>query len=119
MDIGLDSGAISLVFPLALGLVLFGIGYNYAVQWLQSKHYTEGFDSLLVAGGVTGTLLILAILSWQAAVFAFGAFVCSGLPMIIGSIMRYVTKRENEQKELVEMAKKAIANEPHSTPLAK
>lgn len=120
MDIGLVSGVISL----ALGLLLFGIGYNYLVQYLQAKHYTEGFDSLLVAGGVTVTLLGLAILSWQSAVLAFGAFVCSGLPMIVGSIMRYVTRRENEQKEIVkkalaELAKKEIPNEPHGPTLAK
>ncbi len=78
-------------------LATFGALYNVAVSWLEQRGYAEGYVSLLVVGGVSGTLLIIAIIDWQAALLVFLAFCCSGFPMVIGSIYRHVRARERGQ----------------------
>ena len=78
-------------------LVTFGALYNVAVSWLEGNGYAEGYVSLLVIGGVAGTLLVIAILDGPAALLVFLAFCCSGLPMVIGSIYRHVRRREHGQ----------------------
>lgn len=75
-------------------LILFGIGYNHFEEWAERRGYTEGYLSLVVALGVLGTLIALAILSWQSALLALICFIASGTPMIIGSIIRYLKLRE-------------------------
>ncbi|MEZ0396804.1 MAG: hypothetical protein ABWK53_10305 [Anaerolineales bacterium] len=97
-EIRLDSGVILAVF---FGLMLFGIGYNALVAWLERKGYTEGFLSLVVALGVAVTLAGVAVLSIQAALLTLGAFVASGTPMIVGSIVRYLQKREEAKKAIL------------------
>jgi hypothetical protein len=93
VDLGLVSG-------LYLVLVLFGIGYNSLTSWMEKHGYMEGYTSLMVALGVLITLAPLAIISWQGVLLVLGGFVASGLPMIIGSITRYLHKRELAQREI-------------------
>lgn len=95
----LDYGVISAVF---LGLVLFGIGYNALVTWMERKGYTEGFLSLIVAFGVAMTLVGVSILSIQAALLSLGAFIATGTPMVIGSIVRYLRRREEMKQAIIE-----------------
>lgn len=97
-EIRMDLGIVLAVF---FALVLFGIGYNALVAWLERKGYTEGFLSLIVAFGVAMTLVGVAILSIQAALLALGAFVATGTPMIVGSITRYLKARENMIKAII------------------
>ena len=78
-------------------LVLFGAAYNRLVDWMERRNYHEGFLSLIVAAGVGITLLFVAVVDWRAALLTLAAFVCSGTPMIVGSILRYVRRREAEQ----------------------
>ena len=87
----------SLILAVLLGLILFGIGYNFLVDWMSSKKYAEGYMSLLVAFGVFGTLVGLSFISWPIAILCLAGFVASGLPMIVGSIARYMRKRAHEQ----------------------
>lgn len=96
-EIRLDWGQILAVY---LSLTLFGVGYNGLVQWLEHKGYTEGFLSLVVALGVAATLGGVAILSIPAALLALGAFVASGAPMIVGSIVRYLRRREEAMRAI-------------------
>ena len=103
IEIGADFGVILAVF---FGLVLFGIGYNSMVAWLERKGYTEGYLSLIVAFGVFITLCGIAILSIPAALLTLGAFVASGTPMIIGSIVRYLRKREEMKRSIIEEIEK-------------
>lgn len=103
IEIGADFGTILAVF---LALVLFGIGYNSLVAWLERKGYTEGYLSLIVAFGVAVTLAGVAILSIQAALITLGAFIASGTPMIIGSIVRYLRKREEMKRSIIEEIEK-------------
>jgi hypothetical protein len=101
--IGNDLGTISAVF---LGLVLFGIGYNSFISWAERQGYTEGFISFSVVLGVVVTLGGMAILNWKGAVTALCCFAASGLPMIVGSISRYLTSRKQAQETMVEEIKR-------------
>jgi hypothetical protein len=76
-------------------LFLFGLAYSRAVKWLQAKGYDEGFVSLEVVVGVAATLLLLipAIGPW-AVLATILAFTASGLPMIAGSLWKYIQQRE-------------------------
>jgi len=98
-EIRIDYGVISAVL---MGLFLFGTGYNTVVSWLEKHGYTEGYLGLLVAFGVIVTLVGVAILSVQAALIALVAFIASGVPMIVGSIFRYLRKREEAKRSIIE-----------------
>jgi len=83
-------------------LFLFGFLYNRLVEWLERNNYDEGYTAFLVVGGVAVTLAGLALLNWQAALVALGAFACSGFWMVIGSCQRHVLARRAAQKRLRE-----------------
>ena len=93
-------------------LILFvvGIGYNLLVAAWERKKYIEGYTALAVVLGVSVTLapfwFFPAVPIWQI----YLAFVCTGSPMIFGSILRHVHARRNEQKDLM--------NERPAAPLA-
>ncbi len=101
-EIRLDYGVITAVL---LGLLLFGIGYNALVAWLERRGYTEGYLSLIVALGVAMTLAGVAVLSIQAALLALGAFCATGTPMIIGSITRYLKARDEAKRVMLDEVK--------------
>ena len=96
-EIRLDFGLILAVF---LGLVLFGLLFNQFVAWLERRGYAEGFMGLIVALGVICTLFGIALISVPAALIALVGFCASGIPMILGSLIRYARKRERVQKLL-------------------
>lgn len=98
-DFRTDLGIVLAVF---FALVLFGIGYNSLVAWLERRGYTEGYLSLIVALGVFVTLCGVAILSIQAALLTLLAFAATGTPMIVGSIVRYIHRREDAKRAIVE-----------------
>jgi divalent metal cation (Fe/Co/Zn/Cd) transporter len=89
-----------------LGLALFGIAYNALVAWMERHHYTEGFLSLIVALGVMGTLIGLAFLNAKAALLALLAFGATGIPMIVGSIVRYIQARDAAKQALRDEVRK-------------
>ena len=82
-------------------LLAFGAFYDRFVASLTRKGYAEGFMGLIVALGVFVTLSGLSILSINAALLALGAFAASGTPMIVGSIVRYVQRREAARKSML------------------
>ncbi len=81
-----------------VGLLLFGTLYNGLVAYLERKKYIEGFVSLMVVGGVVITLMGAALISWQASAIVFACFAASGLPMVAGSIWRYMRTRRLMQE---------------------
>lgn len=97
-EMRLDYGVITAVL---LGLLLFGIGYNALVAWLERRGYAEGFLSLIVAFGVVVTLAAVAILSIHAALLTLLAFAASGTPMILGSIVRYLKARDEAKRAMI------------------
>jgi hypothetical protein len=84
-------------------LILFGVLYNQAVGWAERRGYIEGFTSLAVALGVAVTLGGIALICWQAALLAAGAFLASGSPMIAGSLFRYIRARDHAKQSLSEV----------------
>lgn len=101
-EIRLDLGIVLAVF---FALLLFGIGYNTLVAWLERKGYTEGYLSLIVALGVFVTLCGVAVLSIQAALLSLGAFFTTGTPMILGSIVRYLRRRDEAKRAMLDEVK--------------
>ncbi len=91
----------SLILAIYLALILFGIGFNLLVAGMEKRGYLEGFTSLAVVVGTLVTLGGLAVIWWPAAVLALGAFAASGLPMVAGSIWRYIQRRAQVQKVLI------------------
>ncbi len=92
VDLGLVVGVLS-------ALVLFGAAYNRVVAMAERRGWMEGFTSLAVAVGTLITLAGAAAISWVAALIVLACFVASGLPMMAGSIWRYIEAREAFSKE--------------------
>lgn len=84
-------------------LALFGVGYNALTGWVERRGFDEGYTSDLVIGGVLVTVAGTApLVGIRRAAFVLGAFVASGLPMIIGARVRYRKAREMERGKHVE-----------------
>lgn len=92
---------------LYLGLMLFGVGYNALISYAERTRALEGYTALAVVAGVMVTVLAAAVAlwsvtldGWQWGAILLGAFGASGLPMLLGSIGRYVALRQAEQRSL-------------------
>jgi len=85
-------------------LVVWGVFFNEVTAYSERKRWTEGYLSLYVALGVAGTLVGVAFLDLGAALLAAAGFVCTGLPMIVGSVLRHMRRREAEQRAAREEA---------------
>lgn len=73
------------------GLALFGVAYNKGVEWLDERQVSHPYTSLLVVvgTGVTVTATI-PLIGRRAAAAVLGGFVAAGLPMVAGSIERWI-----------------------------
>jgi hypothetical protein len=87
---------------IVMGLVVFGVGYNAFVAYLERQpggH--EGFTGLLVVVGVAVTVLMLwPLIGAEAVCRLMVGFAASGAPMVAGSVRRYMHKRAQEIEEL-------------------
>ena len=107
MNIGTVSGANwDLIGAIYLGLLLFGIGYNHLTAWLERNGYSEGYTAYLVVGGVGVTVAATSLLSMQWALVTAGAFAASGLPMVLGSMWRYMQRRREAREAIIEEARR-------------
>lgn len=86
----------SLMVPVFLGLLIFGLAYNALIAWAERRKYIEGYMALAVVTGVFLTLVGVAIIDPRAALISAAAFAFSGAPMIIGSIARHAEARRKE-----------------------
>lgn len=77
--------------PVLLLLLMGGVLYNWLVEYSQRQlPRVHGLTAWLVVGGVLWTLVGLLLLTDRHTFFlALLAFAFSGLPMIIGSMVRY------------------------------
>lgn len=83
------------------GLFLFGVGFNWLTELAERRGWIEGYTALFVVIGVAVTVAGTGfVIGWLHVLYLMLAFGASGLPMIVGSIARYVRARERAQKEL-------------------
>jgi hypothetical protein len=103
-------------FTLALVLLaLFGLGYNALTEYLEKSGRSRGFVSLLVAAGSAVTILASGFLiGWIPALIVLACFGASGLPMIVGSVIRYINARSADEKAARELAREVLSNEHRS-----
>lgn len=78
-----------------LALFLFGVGYNLLVAWLEARGYDRGYMAFIVSAGVGITLAGWYVLTrdLEGGLLLVACFAASGLPMILGSVTRYVQRR--------------------------
>ena len=92
-------------FSLVIALIyilLFAFGwlYNWAVAKAEREGYAEGYMGYIVAAGVAITLLPFAFIPDPVVIWwVYGAFVASGVPMILGSMWRHIQARKAEQND--------------------
>ena len=90
-------------------LFVFGIGYNALVAWVYRQAPDHGYTAFLVAGGVIATLAGFAFLaSLEMTMLILACFAASGLPVIIGSVLRQLQQRARVARALEEQALEAI-----------
>jgi len=99
-----------------LALLLFGVGYNWLTSQAEKTGFIRGYTSLFVVGGVVVTLAASAVISLAFALVTAGAFVFSGAPMIVGSMIRH--KRE-EMRQLQQAREEARHGNPSEEMAAK
>jgi len=80
------------------GLFVFAVVYDRFTAWAERRGYIEGYVSLFVAFGVFITLSGLFLLNRTAAKLALLCFIASGIPMMAGSMWRYMSARERGQR---------------------
>ena len=95
-----------------LALLLFGLAYNALVERLEREVPDHGYTSFLVSGGVLVTIMGASILiGWQSALLVLICFTASGLPMIIGSMSRWLHQRRIDRtlniRDMIQVLKEA------------
>lgn len=104
---GCNAGAqmgLPLLAVIYLALLLFGIGYNLLIAWAEKTGFIKGYTSLFVVAGVCVTVAATSVVDLPFALITGGAFIASGTPMIVGSMIRH--KRE-EIRQLEQLRKEA------------
>lgn len=87
-----------------LGLLAFGIGYNWLVARFQRK--TQKYTAEMVVGGVLVTVLAAGlVVGWPAALAVLVCFTASGLPMVIGSWLRNAHDEEQARDAAKDLLK--------------
>lgn len=88
-------------------LLAFGVCYNALIGLSERMRLIEGYTALAVVAGVMVTVLVvtaslwgLVLEAWLWGAVMLGGFGASGLPMLLGSIGRYVALRQAEQRSL-------------------
>lgn len=114
----MDFGATTYLIT-SLALVVFGILYDQLVSWLERKGWSRGGTSLLV---VCGTLVTLAaasvVIGIDDVLLMLGLFAASGTPMIVGSLVRYILARAENERKLEELARKLLEEKCHDAETA-
>lgn len=92
----------------AIGLI-FGLGYDAVVSWLERSGHDQGYTAFLVVGGVSVTLLLgMALIGQGAALWMFVMFAATGLFMVLGSWSRSSLKRKADEEGAKRIAREAL-----------
>lgn len=99
-QLGVETGTNWDAVPVvALGLLLFGIGYNVLIHALHRRGLNEGYVWLEVVVGVAVTLAAASfVVGWQIAAALFLLFAASGVAPALGDMYRYVKARRAESR---------------------
>ena len=94
----------------SLALVLFGLWYNHEVGRMERDGAHEGYVSLLVVIGVAVTVGGWIVVTGDLAdgLLLLVCFAASGLPMIVGSIGRYLAARQQAQRQQQELTREVL-----------
>lgn len=112
----ITGATIALIAAIYLALLLFGVFYNWLTSQAERTGFIRGYTSLFVVGGVAVTVAAMAVISLAFALITAGAFIFSGLPMIVGSMIRH--KRE-ELRQLEQAREEARHGNPPEEMAAK
>lgn len=93
-----------------VALVGFGIIYNAWVASLEQRGHHTGYISFLVAGGCAAAIVAFGLMVWslELTLLLGLSFIACGLPMIIGSVRRYVQARAAEEAVARSEARKGL-----------
>lgn len=93
----------------AAGLVLFGGLFDHLVARLEARRLNRGFTSLLVVVGCGVTVAASGLLiGLENALVVLALFGASGLPMIVGSISRYIRQRAEDEQRASELTRQYL-----------
>ena len=82
------------IIAVCVSLAAFGVAYNALVAYLEREVPEHGYTAFLVVGGVMATLIGAAFIVGLTSTLLIGlCFIASGLPMIIGSVWRWLRRR--------------------------
>lgn len=104
---------VRVLVAVVFGLTAFGYGYNRWVAGVVKQGQDRGYLSLIVALGVGVTVLGFGLAVWSlwAGLVLLVCFVASGLPMIVGSVSRYMRERAREEMEARHEAQRELRGE--------
>lgn len=75
------------------GLAVFGVFYNAAVEWLDNNRVGHPYTAFLVAAGTAVTVTAtIPLIGRHRAAAVFGSFIAAGIPMIAGSVQRWIER---------------------------
>lgn len=100
--------------PILLALAAFGYFYNHWVEHLENGGHDRGYMGLIVAFGCTITLAGAALLvGLEQIAWTFLCFVASGLPMVLGSIVRHCRARARQRADVLDHNERTINDGTH------
>lgn len=103
---GVNPGTIVAVY---MALLVFGIGYNWLTALAERHGFMKSYTAFFVVGGVVVTVGLMGFVNLTFAILMAGAFIASGTPMIVGSMVRH----QIEERQAIERAK-AEARDEHA-----
>ena len=93
-----------MIIVLCVAELVFGVLFNAFTAKSERGGWIEGLTSLYVALGVAVTILIVTpLIGWNNAIVLIMAFVCSGIPMILGSLYRHNAAEKWQQHEILKV----------------
>lgn len=89
-----------------VGLIALLLGILYALLIDKVGDAIGGYRAIAVVGGVVMTLaLCLFLLPITHVLLVMFVFVCTGLPMIVGEIVRHILEERAKSEELAAILK--------------